>query len=92
MTEQVKKRVQITLDKGIAESADYIIKAAGLTPAAVISLLYTEISRTGEIPVKPEVTPQDRATAKLIAASYQPGQKVESDEEIDAFMDDDGGY
>ncbi|KRM12164.1 DNA-damage-inducible protein J [Paucilactobacillus suebicus DSM 5007 = KCTC 3549] len=93
MAQQVKKRIQVTMDKGIAESAEFIINKAGLTPGTVISMVYAEINRTGKIPVKPQADAKDLATAKLIDASYNtPSVKLDNDSDIKDFFEDDGGY
>lgn len=93
MPEQVKKRIQITIDKGIAESAEYIIEKAGLTPGAVLSMIYAEINRTGKVPVNGEIGAKDLATAKLISASYnRPNVHLDNDQDIADFFDDDDGY
>ena len=89
MTEMVKKRVHYTIDKGTAESVDYIIKKAGLTPSTIMTMVYAEIERTGEIPVSLKVSQRDLDTAAIIKASYDvPAVTIDSDEKIDAFFDD----
>lgn len=89
----IKKRIQFTVDKGTAASAEYIINRSGLTPANVISMVYAEIANTGKIPVDLQATNDELAKAKLIKASYDlPTQKLNSDKAIEDFMNDDGGY
>lgn len=93
MSEMVKRRIQYTVDEGIAESAEYIMAKAGVTPATLLSMLYSEINNTGKIPVYPQVSENDALAAKLIAASYNvPSVKLDNQQAIDDFMDDDGGY
>ena len=46
MSTLIKKRVQYTVDEAISESAEYVIKKIGLTPASVFSMVMAEIART----------------------------------------------
>lgn len=93
MSTLIKKRIQYSVDEAIAESAEYIIKKVGLTPANVLSMVYAEIARTGKIPVSTQVSDDDLNTAKLIALSHNiPSVKVTDAESMQAFLDDDGGY
>lgn len=88
-----RKRIQFSIDKGTAESAEYIMKKAGLSPASVISLVYSEIANTGKIPVSLKVSDEELAKAKLIRASYElPAEDVDTPEKAEAFLNDDGGY
>ena len=93
MSTLIKKRIQYSVDEAIAESAEYIIKKVGLTPANVLSMVYAEIVRTGKIPVSTQVSDDDLNTAKLIALSHNiPSVKVNDAQSTQAFLDDDGGY
>ena len=79
MSTLIKKTIQYTVDQAIAESAKYIIAKAGLTPATVLSMVYTEIARTGKIPVNIQDSDENLMTAKLIALSHNiPSVKVSS--------------
>ena len=42
MSTLIKKRVQYTVDEAISESAEYVIKKIGLTPASVLGRSFTE--------------------------------------------------
>lgn len=93
MSTLIKKTIQYTVDQAIAESAKYIIAKAGLTPATVLSMVYTEIARTGKIPVNIQDSDENLMTAKLIALSHNiPSVKVSSSKSASAFLEDDGGY
>lgn len=88
-----KKRIQFSINKGTAEAAEYIIKKAGLSPANVISMIYSEIANTGKIPVDLQASEDELAKAKLIQASYElPTVKVDNKKAINDFLNDDGGY
>lgn len=95
MTEDrvISKRIQFQIDKGTAQSADYIIKKAGLSPSNVISMVYAEIANTGKIPVNLQATPAELAQARLIKASYDlPKVRVDNEKAEEDFLKDDGGY
>ncbi|MBF7691583.1 type II toxin-antitoxin system RelB/DinJ family antitoxin [Acinetobacter sp. SCC474] len=93
MSRFIEKSVQYSADKTISESAEYIIKNLGLTPASVFSMVMAEIARTGRIPVSNQISDDDFNTAQLIALSHNiPSVKVSNIKSAQAFLDDDGGY
>lgn len=93
MSNKIKRRIQISGDAGVVESAEYIIEKAGLSPTILVSALYTQIAKTGKIPLTLEATPEELAKAKLIAASYDlPSVSVDNPEAAKDFLEDDGGY
>lgn len=93
MSTLIKKTIQYTVDQEIAESAEYIMAKVGLTPAAVMSMVYAEIARTGKIPVSNQVSDEDLSTAQLIALSHNlPSVKITDAKSASAFLEDDGRY
>ena len=93
MSNMIKKRVQYSIDEGSAQASDYILKSAGLTPSSLLSILFTQIAKTGEIPVSLKVSPEVAQQAKIIKASYSlPTVVVDTEEKARAFFEDDGGY
>ena len=75
------------------KSAECVITEAGLTSAELITIVYGEIVRTGQIPIIPQVGTKDFNIARLTAASYSiPTVKVSIPEQKDTFLNDDGGY
>lgn len=89
----IKKRVKYFVDEAISESAEYIIKKVGLTPASVFSMVMAEIAKTGRIPVSNQISDDDFSTAQFIALSHNiPSVKVSNTKSTQAFLDDDGGY
>lgn len=93
MANITKKRIQFSIDKGTAASAEYIIDRAGISSSDLISMMYAQIANTGKIPIKLEANDDDLAKANIIRASYDmPKTKLDNDKAIDAFFTDDGGY
>jgi addiction module RelB/DinJ family antitoxin len=93
MSTIVKKRIQYTVDKGILESAEFIMSKFGLNPATMMSMVYAEIARTGKLPVTTQISNDDFNKAKILEASYNlPTVNVNTPQEIDSFLNDDGGY
>lgn len=89
----VQRRVQFSLDAGTIKSAEYIIKKAGISPANLMSMIYSEIANTGKIPVDLKASDEDMAKANIIRASYNlPTVKLDNDKAIRDFLEDDGGY
>lgn len=89
---QITKQLDFTIDAHIAEEAESIMQSAGISPESLIKQLYSQISETGTIPFDPKSTVNNNAISKLTKASYERGQRVKTQKEIDAFFDDDGGY
>lgn len=81
------------MDQDVVKSAECVTAEAGLSPAELITIVYGEIVRTGQIPIIPQVGTKDFNIARLTAASYSiPTVKVSIPEQKDAFLNDDGGY
>lgn len=81
------------MDQDVVKSAECVIAEAGLSPAELITIVYGEIVRTGQIPIIPQVGTKDFNIARLTAASYSiPTVKVSIPEQKDAFLNDDDGY
>lgn len=93
MNNLVKKSIEFLVEQDVVESAECVIAEAGLTPAELITIVYSKIVRTGQIPIIPQVGTKDFNIASLTAASSPiPTVKVSSPEQKDAFLNDDGGY
>lgn len=90
MTTSAVKKVQANVDRSIANDAENIMNQIGVTPSVVINSLYREIVATGKIPLSFSLTPRQRATMELQEAVKNiPVKKVESDEELRKFFDED---
>lgn len=93
MTQTIKRRVQFSIDEGVAEAVDSLLAKAGLTTSTLLPLVYAQILNTGQIPITHELSAEDIAEAKIIADSYDiPTFEVKTDADVQAFFDDDGGY
>ncbi|ANZ63594.1 hypothetical protein AYR62_05465 [Secundilactobacillus paracollinoides] len=89
---QITKQFNFTIDAQVAEKAESIMRSADISPESLIKQLYSQISETGTIPFNPKSTVNNNVISKLTKASYERGQRVKTQKEIDAFFDDDGGY
>lgn len=84
------KKIQVNVNRKIAEEAENVMNEIGVTPAAVINTLYREIIATGKIPLSFSLTPEQMATMRIKeAAMHLPSKKVDSDEELMEFFDED---
>ena len=93
ITHTTKRRVQFSVDEGVAEAVESLLAKAGLTTSTLLPLIYAQILNTGKIPIMHELSDKDLAEAKIIADSYEvPTFEVNSDADVQAFFDDDGGY
>ncbi|QNQ83702.1 damage-inducible protein [Lactobacillus sp. PV037] len=83
------KKVQVNVDREIAEDAENVMNEIGITPTAVINTLYREIVATGKIPLSFSLTPEQIATMRIKEAAMRlPNKKIETDEEIAEFFDE----
>lgn len=84
------KKVQVNVNREIAEDAENVMTAIGVTPSTVINSLYREIVATGKIPLSFSLTPEQMATMRIREAAMKlPNKKVETDEDIAEFFDED---
>jgi DNA-damage-inducible protein J len=93
MAKKINQQVQFSVDEGVAEAVKALLDKAGMTPSDLLPLVYEQILNTGQLPADTELTDEDVAEAKIIAASHNvPVFEVNTDDDVEAFFNDDGGY
>lgn len=89
MGNRIERQVEFMLDQDVIKTAEAIIAQSGLSPALLIESLYTEIVKTGKLPLNEESLNQ----AKLVSLSTRaPSFRIETQADAKAFFEDDGGY
>lgn len=88
MSAQVKK-IELSVDKDLATSAEHVLDKLGLTPAQTVTLLYKRIAATGGLPFNVELTADEKKQLGIkTAAEKDPQNNIQSQEEFDAWMND----
>ncbi|BDR57688.1 type II toxin-antitoxin system RelB/DinJ family antitoxin [Xylocopilactobacillus apicola] len=61
-----KKRIQIQVDKDLAEDTEQVLKELGLTPTTAITILYKQIVAKGALPFEIALTDAQKATLNFL--------------------------
>lgn len=64
-----KKRVQVQIDKNLAENTEAVLSELGLTPTTAINMLYKQIVADGALPFKPTLSETERAKLRFLKAT-----------------------
>lgn len=64
-----KKRVQVQIDKSLAEDTEAVLNELGLTPTTAINMLYKQIVANGALPFKPSLNETERAKLRFLKAT-----------------------
>lgn len=84
-----KKRVQVQVDRNLADQVELILDAIGLTPTTALTVFYKQIVKHGGIPFSLEASEREKATAQLLAASkMRPVTKMNKDQ-FEAWLEED---
>lgn len=84
-----KKRVQVQIDRHLADQVELILDAIGLTPTTALTVFYKQIVNHGGIPFALEASEREKATAKLLAASQmRPVTKMRK-EQLESWLEED---
>lgn len=84
-----KKRVQVQVDRQLAEQVEHILDAIGLTPTTALTVFYKQIVNHGGIPFALEASERDKATAKLMAATRKQPVTRMNKEQFEAWLEED---
>lgn len=84
------KRVQVNVERNLANEAEDVMEELGLNPTVVINALYKEIVATGRIPLSFSLT-QEQLTALRIRllSKNKPEKEINNEEDMKEFFDED---
>ena len=94
MAENVR-RLQVSMNKQLADKGEEYIKAMGLNRNTVFSMLYQAIVNQGKLPFTPQVSERELAiqhTTEMLRQAIDDGQLKEydmTDEEMKEMWNDD---
>lgn len=92
MSDQVKdkKRIQVQIDKDIANKAEEVFAELGMTPTSAINLFYKRVIGNNGIPFEVSLTPREQATKKIQHYSkFVPSNDINTSKELAEWLDDD---
>lgn len=84
------KKIQVNVNRKLANEAEAVINEIGLTPTAVINALYKEIAATGKIPLSFRLTRSQMTALRIRELSKKkPVKKISSEKELEDFFNED---
>lgn len=84
-----KKRVQVQMDRQLAEQAEKIFEAVGLNTTTAIAVFYKQVIKEGGIPFPLIATEREQAEARLAAALQKIPVHNMSKQDLEAWLDED---
>ncbi|KRK39528.1 type II toxin-antitoxin system RelB/DinJ family antitoxin [Levilactobacillus parabrevis] len=85
----VTKKVQISIDKKLANDAEAIFEDIGLNQATALTVFYKKVVAEGGLPFDLKQTPEQRRNCRLHEAlTGIPVQKLESRGQIETWFKD----
>lgn len=84
------KKLQVNIDRHLADDAEEVINELGLTPTTVINALYHEIAATGRIPLSFTLTPEQQTELHIRQLSARkPVKEIRSSKDFEEFFNED---
>lgn len=89
MTASKKKRLQVYIDKKLADNAEPVLHQLGLNPSDVINALYHKIVMTGSLPFDLKLSPREEADLAIIQASKSvPNDDISDPKKLEKWLSD----
>ncbi|WLV77513.1 type II toxin-antitoxin system RelB/DinJ family antitoxin [Lacticaseibacillus parahuelsenbergensis] len=66
MASHEKRRIQVQVDKELADNTEQVLQRLGLTQTTAITMLYKRIVATGAIPFELALTESEKATLHFL--------------------------
>lgn len=60
MTQSAKKRIQVQVDRVLADEGDAVLTELGLTPTTAITMFYKRLVAEGGLPFSPKLTQREK--------------------------------
>lgn len=84
-----KKRIQVQVDKKLADNTEQILQELGLTPTTAITMLYKRIVANGSLPFDVALTEREKASLDLLSATKNlPVTKLDTQEKLEKWFAD----
>lgn len=90
MTEATKKRIQVQVNKSLADEGDAILDYLGLTPTTAITMFYKRLVAEGGLPFSTELTPREKDELEIQQLTKNlPVEHLNTPEKIKKWMHQD---
>lgn len=87
MSTKDRKKIQINIDKQLAEEVDAILDELGLNQTVLVTSLYKKVAATGGVPFDYQLSERQRAILALKESTKKvPTKKIESAEELEEWL------
>lgn len=87
MSIKEKKRIQIQIDKEVAEEVELIFEELGLNQTTAVNAFYKQVLANGGMPFDLVLTAEQKAGIRLTQASkLAPLEKLETREEVEEWF------
>ncbi|GHP14147.1 DNA-damage-inducible protein J [Lentilactobacillus fungorum] len=91
MATKEKKRIQVQVDKQLADSTEAVLNELGLNPTVVINALYSRITATGSLPFELKLSPREKADIAVAEASKNvPNEYISDPKKLEKWLSDEG--
>lgn len=85
-----KKKVQVNIDKELAQEVEIVLEDLGMNPTVLITALYKRVAAQGEVPFSLALTEREKAKNRLAkAVDKVPTKQLRNMDEIANWLDDD---
>lgn len=89
MAVKEKKRIQVQIDKDLADSTEAVLNELGLNPTTAINMFYKRIVANGALPFKAALTEEERANLRFLKATEDiPVTKFKDAKEVTDWLND----
>lgn len=87
--ENEKKKVQINIDKDLAEEAEQVFNDIGLNQTSALTAFYKKVVAEGGIPFELKLSERQQADQRLReVAKKAPNTKLDTQEQVEAWFAD----
>lgn len=89
MAVKEKKRVQVKIDKELADNTEAVLSQLGLNPTTAINMFYKRIVADAALPFKPALSEAERAHLSLLKATKEtPVTEFKDAKEVADWLND----
>ena len=84
-----KKRVQVQIDKDLADNTEAILNELGLNPTTALNMFYKRIVANGALPFELALSQEEKANLRLLKATEDtPVTKFKDVQEVTDWLND----
>lgn len=89
MAVKEKKRVQVKIDKDLADNTEAVLSQLGLNPTTAINMFYKRIVADAALPFKPALSEAERANLRFLKATKEtPVTELKGANEVADWLND----